>query len=375
MQSEISNIHARGSVLILALWTLAILAALAVASAAHLSAALRLARFVDNDVHASLAARAGVELALMTVVSETNTWEAIRATRAMDNVAVGERGRMRLVHYPDSSPPAARTARADAGAGLIPEEARISLNVYHRQRRALFEPLVNLLRIAPDIDGLPAVDIGPDEARDWIDLLLVRRDAMAEEREEARKNTGLTDSGLLSDNNDLEEKPSGFRSWHEVMHTAERMASEEGIDWYRLRAALQRIRPYTTLYGNRRVHLDSACETVLAAVAMAAGAAEYEAKVLAERIVDQRPREGFGEMREHLDLTAPQDLIMSAMEGYGKRRESSVFSGTAEGWMEMNGETQRRFTGAQRESAPLLTRRIDFVVCRESPGVLYWHEY
>ncbi len=64
-----------GSVLILALWTLFFLAALALAVGAHVAGALRLAGGLRQDAGPAALARAGVAQAMAVIAADTNAWD------------------------------------------------------------------------------------------------------------------------------------------------------------------------------------------------------------------------------------------------------------------------------------------------------------
>ena len=66
-----------GSVLILTLWVLFFLAALAVAIGGHVSSNMKVATKIKNRVAAYYLARAGVEKAVTEARSDSNAWDSI----------------------------------------------------------------------------------------------------------------------------------------------------------------------------------------------------------------------------------------------------------------------------------------------------------
>lgn len=76
LESRISNPQS-GSVLILVLWALFFLGALAVAVGSHVSAALSAARYARGELHAGLLARAGMERAIAEVIDNPTNWSGI----------------------------------------------------------------------------------------------------------------------------------------------------------------------------------------------------------------------------------------------------------------------------------------------------------
>ena len=86
----------RGSVLILALWSLFFLGALALAVAGYVSAAIDTARFLKNESRAYYVARAGVDYAVAMVL--TNTSDFVNEPDAFEDQAVGEMGSFSVTH-------------------------------------------------------------------------------------------------------------------------------------------------------------------------------------------------------------------------------------------------------------------------------------
>jgi type II secretory pathway component PulK len=84
-----------GSVLVLAMWTLLFLGALAVAVGAYVSSGLRLAEFMRSDIAGWCGAHAGVERAFCETLQDTNEWDALAEPWANDekifrDAALGE---------------------------------------------------------------------------------------------------------------------------------------------------------------------------------------------------------------------------------------------------------------------------------------------
>jgi len=71
------NTGPRGSVLVLALWSLFFLGALALAIGAHVSADLRVASSLKAEATARALARAGVERAVMEILRNTTNWDGV----------------------------------------------------------------------------------------------------------------------------------------------------------------------------------------------------------------------------------------------------------------------------------------------------------
>ena len=80
LESRISNPEC-GSVLILALWALFFLGALAVAVGSHVAGALNAARYARREMHAHFLARAGAERAILEVINNPTNWNGTTEDR------------------------------------------------------------------------------------------------------------------------------------------------------------------------------------------------------------------------------------------------------------------------------------------------------
>jgi len=121
---------ARGSVLILALWSVFFLGALALAVGAHVSADLRLAASLKAGTTAAELARAGVERAVMEIIINSTNW---------DGTADNELGNDERVFKNNDSLPggsftvsytylAGRTGVVVTNYGILKETRKININ-------------------------------------------------------------------------------------------------------------------------------------------------------------------------------------------------------------------------------------------------------
>ncbi len=141
-----SAVHSRsGSVLILALWVLFFLAALALAVGAHVSASLKLARFMREDVRGYHLARAGVTHAALQVACNTNKWNASMEDRNADvypwyadpavfsDQLVDDVGAFSIINVQQG-----RDGSLVTNPGLVGANSKLDLNSANRDVLALF---------------------------------------------------------------------------------------------------------------------------------------------------------------------------------------------------------------------------------------------
>jgi general secretion pathway protein K len=152
-----------GSVLVLALWTLFFLSALALAVAAYVGGGIGLASALKDDRIAYFAARAGVAQAIAIVVCDSNGWDALTedwsdSEDSFRDVAA-EDGRFTVSYAQES-----KDGKTRIRYGLSDEESRINLN-WDRTNRAV---LMALLERAGRVDAVKARRIA-EAIIDWRD--------------------------------------------------------------------------------------------------------------------------------------------------------------------------------------------------------------
>lgn len=334
----------RGSVLILALWTLFFLAALAVAVNTRVAGMMRFARFTRNDRVAYDAARAGVDqamTALMTAPSEWDGW--------MNDEARFRDARLGDGFFSVTYPRVFADGSVMPGYGLIGEEAKVNVN------RAGRDLLTALFRGAGGLDGAAASALALrilDERGD--------NDAVSTKETEDRHGRGLKDGAVRS--------VGPFESLHELLLI-------QGMS----PAVFERVRPYATLYGTGKINLNAAARPVLLALADSAGAGDATTREsltlkLARYRESGRMFKTAGETAILKDLesfdtvSAQERSVLRAMLG-GATVQSTFFSGQAEGW------TEERANGTEMDKRRRTTRRIAFVLDRRRMARVDWREY
>jgi len=148
-----------GSILILALWTLFFLGALALAVGAHVSANLKLAGSLKASTTAYYLARAGVEKAIMEVVCNPTNWESsaedsLKSAEGIfkDNRAL-DGGTFSVIYTFVSTD----SGRIVTNYGVISEARRININKTRSEKN--LETLLSVLGVA-DSSGISKRIIG-----------------------------------------------------------------------------------------------------------------------------------------------------------------------------------------------------------------------
>lgn len=328
-----------GSVLILSLWTLMFLSALALAVGAHVSAGIRMASDLQDETVAAAAARGAMERSLDILMSDTNTWDSF------DEAWAGGSGGPE-----DSWPGPGRGSvtglrRAGDGAsitngGLVDEESRVNLN------RA-DEPLLAAL-------FLVAGGLGRQDA-----------DALARRTVEWRTAETRHD-GLTADSGGAYDRGSGkVYAGGAPFSCVEEWRLVKGVD-DRVYAACA---PHLTVWGNGKLNVNTAGETVWVTLGRRWGGDPSVAASLARTLVRYREAGGVFDsasapdmarkLGEAVELTSSESTLLRMMARSAQCR-SSFYGGTAE--------------GRARESAPVRFR-MAFVVSKEKGQWVDGYEY
>jgi len=301
-----------GSVLILALWVLFFLAALALAVGAHVSAGLKLAGFMREDVHGYHLARAAVTHAALQVACNTNQWDAsvedawnsdpeVFSDQTIDGVGTFSIFHMRQT--PGGMEPA---------DGLVGAESRLNLN--HADELIFKQFMIQ-------VGGLSAA-----QAETLYKSLQTYREAKQQQLLTIRAARGYVEP------NSGGEAP--LESIYEFLLV-------DGVD----DGLFALVEPYVTIYGSGKINANTASAELLLSCAEAYSAAkEGIATIMVEReagTVATSPSELFSRFK--IDFLTV---------------ESTAFYGTAVGHTVAGDETAR----------------IEFVV--DSSGQRqYWHEF
>jgi len=235
--SNIKHRRGDGSVLILALWVLFFLAALAVAVGAHVSAALRLAGAMHQDARAYPAARAGVAYAALQVACNTNQWdgwgeEAWNSdTATFSDQEIGEGGLFSILHTVET-PEGVVT-----NAGLVGAESRI--NIGRRPDAAIFQAFMT--RVGGVSGG---------QAESLYDALLAYRKAKLQRLLTMQTANGYPESDHGED--------APLDSVHELLLV-------DGMD----ESIFALIEPYVTVFGSGFINANTASSELLLSCAEA----------------------------------------------------------------------------------------------------------
>ncbi len=281
-----------GSVLILALWVLFFLAALALAVGAHVSAGLRLAGFMHEDVHGYHLARAGVAHAGLQVACNTNRWDAWGEGAwnvdpdVFSGRVVGDSGTFSIVHTRETSDGVV------SSIGLVGAESRLNLN---RADELIFEQF--MVRVG---------GMSPSQADAVYKALRTYREAKQQHllTIRAARGYGEPDSGGVAP----------LDSVYEFLLV-------EGVD----EGVFALVEPYVTVYGSSgKINANTASAELLLSCAEAYPAAEER---IGEIIVQ----------RESEPLTSASELSNIAFLTV----RSTAFYGTAVGYTAAGAEAAR----------------------------------
>jgi type II secretory pathway component PulK len=333
IQADAPACPARGaSVLVLTLWTLFFLGALAVAIGSTVAMHLRVAERLRADTAGWALAKGGINLAMAETAKCTNGWDAFcepwaDSENLFKDAALGT-GTFR-VYWEDRSEPASPRARY----GVRDEDGKVNLRL---------APTNLLISFFVEAGG------GMSESA---------AARLADSVEEYRRTPSvLTGSAVPA--NDTRDKPSSgrFLSIYEA-----RLVEGMTADMF------ARIAPYSTVFGDEKVNLNTADPLVLRSVAMAIGVSDKDAHALAGLIKDFRSKpvdnafkQGAVESLWSLLPGAPGALYVPFTRLVSATKLSSTcFGGTAEGWV-------RGETGA--------VTRIEFVFERKSGAIRFWRE-
>jgi len=340
-------ISRRGSILILTLWTLFFLSALAVAVGAYVDSGLRLAGWFKKQTIASYAARAGVDRALMEVLADTNGWDGLTESWACNDEAFKDvqlgNGVFSVTHtvrMPDGS--------TTTNYGLIDEESRINVS------RASADLLTSLMVVVGGVDSASASEIAASII-DW----------------RKQEENVLTDAAKNNYYKGLAEPVKchngAFQEIHELLLV-------KGVS----SALFANIEPYVTVHGSGKVNVNTASAVVLRVLAVSSGADETATTSLIEKIISFRERKEvlkiatasgiMRQLKEAVGLQPPEESVLSGMMSM-ITLQSTCFRGTSEG---RSGAGQ-----ASNFDAKVLSRevcRTEFVFDRGNRTKVYWHE-
>jgi type II secretory pathway component PulK len=300
-----------GSVLILALWTLFFLAALAVAVGAHVSASLRLAGALKAETMGRYLARAGIQRAALEVLVNTNGWDGL-APRAWNNDA----SRFRDVPLGEGVYAVTYTYATSAGQvctnfGLLGEESKVNVE---RSTKTL---ILSVFRV---LGGT-----GTERAEELYQAILSYK-----EEKRQRMLTKLAGGKYSEPKIQVDGR----------LQTLQELLLVKGFDG----DLFSRVAPFLTLFGNGQVNVNAASPEVIRCCVDAFP----EKRAQVEAILSRRDGGAAVESGESIAAMGIGFLDV----------QSTCFGGTAWG--------KRPGSGAVG---------IDFVIDRNKGRLLYWHEH
>ncbi len=327
-----------GSVLILALWTLFFITALALALHTRVLGMTRFAAQSTRERIAYAAAHGGVALAQAALVP-TNGWD-----RLVDDPALfRDRGLPGGAHVSVSYVVRDSDGVAVQKHGLAGEEGKVNFN------RASPELLHALLQRIGGIESRAATALAT-RILDW-------------------RGDGEEEAGRAAERRYRERGvPPGVRG--HPMQTLHELLLIEGMS----EDVFARIMPHATLYGEGRIHVNMAALPVLEALAdsVGAGTAAERASLCRKLVQFREAGHAFDAVEEKALLGPLEDFIsLSAGERSVLRAlrpelgvESRFFGGHALGGAGLNPD----------EADADVTRRIRFILDRERRAPVYWEE-
>jgi len=329
--------HQSASVLILALWTLFFLAALALAAGSYVSANIELARGLRDGSITRLAARAGVEKAIALTLVDSNGWDATTESwcndqSAFKDVAVGDHS-FSVTHtflLPDGG--------IATNYGVADEERRINVSL---ARQSL---LAALVEVAGETDGETAENIAASIV-DWVD-------------EDHDPLTGGAEKDYYA------ARVPSYPCHNGKLQSGHELRLVRGME----PELFSKIEDHLTIFGTGKVNINTAGRVVLTCVGISRGGDRKTAESLARKIVAFREGgnvfdEATDDIRTKLNnavaLTTEELGLLSRMMKGSIAIQSTCFRGTASGR-----------TGASGAHGV----RIEFAFDRTTKQKLYWHE-
>ncbi|MBN2301057.1 MAG: general secretion pathway protein GspK [Lentisphaerae bacterium] len=339
-----------GSVLVLALWALVFLGALAIAVGAYVSSSIQIAREIKRRTVGHALALAGVEKAVMELLNDTNSWDGIIEDWS------GNEDKFSGVEMPDG-----RFSLVVAGEpwltngfpeklcyGLVDEERKININ------KANATLISWLIRIVAGTDETTAGGIA-GAIKDWVD---------------PDEEPGLTGGAENSYYRALDQSYSchngSFDSLYELL-LVRGMTAE----------IFRRLAPHITVYGAGMVNLNTAGPEVLESIAALYGADANVRSSLPEKILKFR-KDGnvfdndsasaiVSQLNEFISLDTAEKSILGLMKRSTTVR-SYCFRGVAVGILKGN-------AAVKVSSKLVVDSRIDFVYDRRNRAKVYWRMY
>ena len=305
----------RGSVLILTMWVLFLLAMLTIGLKTHVDARVRASGILKHQVHGRYLARAGASMATRILREDTNRWDGVGEPWTFEGEHREEVGIARWL--------------------IEDEESRLNLN--------RTGPVV-LTRLFRDVGRLSEL-----EAEGVVASIIDWRD----EDDEARP--GGAESGYYG------SRPAGYSARNGSFASIHELLLVKGVD----NELFSRIRSNITVHGAGHINLNTAPRAVLSALARTVeGPGEQGAESLVGKILDAREQNEvfkaivWSDIAARLSLSEVETLIFRRMSDHLTVR-SAYFTGFCEADI---GDDDR------------VEHRVRFTLHRESGQVVGWYE-
>ena len=305
----------RGSVLILTMWVLFLLALLTLGLKTHVDARVRASGILKHQVHGRYLARAGASMATRILRADTNHWDGLGEPWTEEGVHREEVGVTRWL--------------------IEDEESRLNLN--------RTGPVI-MTRFFRDVGGLSEL-----EAESVVASIIDWRD----EDDEARP--GGAESGFY------ESRPAGYPARNGSFASIHELLLVKGVD----NGLFSRIRSNITVHGAGHINVNTASREVLLALARTVeGPGEQGAGSLVEKILDVREQNEvfkaivWSDIAARLSLSEVETLIFRRMSDHLTVR-SSYFTGFCEADIGDDGRVEHQ---------------VRFTLHRESGQVVGWYE-
>jgi len=338
----------KGSSLVLALWCLFFLSVLALAVSAHVNAGIRIARSVKRDLRGRCAARSGVEMSIMTLLSDTNGWDALTEewSRGEKLREIGnDDWNFSLLKVEDPRKGGylpcelAEDRRSDMTStnfGLVDEESKLNLNAADKNLIARF------MEVAGELDSI-AAETAASSIVDWRDGDGEQLPAGAEE--------GYYQT--LSPSRPCRNGP--MQSVHELLLV-------KGVN----EELFRKIRPFVTVYGSGKINLNTADPLILKSLALYRGGDSSTADSIVSKLINFRRGGGAFDKAEAALITArlKEGTVMSPAE-------EALLSGMLAN-STISSTCFRGMSFAKDANGGIKT--ISFVYDREKRIRLYWQE-
>lgn len=322
----------KGSVLIITLWSLFILGALAVAISGYVRAQIGIAGRFSANSRSYYLAKAGAEMAVAIVkVLPKDGYETLGGKwsnndESFKEAAFGD-GAYSVTSFPEAKD------GADAKYGMSDEESKINVN------SAPIDILKDLLEIAGGADVEDAYNIAASIVN-W----------RSPEDQALKEGAGAFYYSTLS-------RP--YKCKNAPMESLEELVLVKGVT----RSMYYKLKSYITLYGGGAVNINTAGPVVLRSLGMS--------ELLADKIMNFRKGETenifddistvVGVLKEKQSISAEESGIISDLIAKNLLSvNSDNFSGTAVGFM-----------GSSRAAG---AARIEFVFDRKNNALRYWRE-